>query len=161
MNMNKMISSKQYFQSDCFSGECGLCFNCNKNSSMDLNRKLNESDMLSGLSMSVRRSRDLLKYLGKKNMDEYTEFYNTKLFDWCKSYDYKDPFCYGYAPEKNTYNNLKFKLIEKKHSLFCDDIYCKMVYENTSKWEQDKRYPIMPIYQYENKNLCAVCVNKY
>ena len=66
MNMNKMISSKQYFQSDCFSGECGLCFNCNKNSSMDLNRKLNESDMLSGLSMSVRRSRDLLKYLGKK-----------------------------------------------------------------------------------------------
>ena len=104
-----------------------------------------------------KREKDLSKFLGKKNIEGYTEFYNKKLFDWCKRYDYKDPFCYGYAPEKIKYNNQLFKLVEKKHSFFCDDIYCKMVYENTSPWEQQKRYPIMPIYKNENKKLCPVC----
>jgi len=149
----KMQHSKQQFPSNCFSEDCGLCFNCNKNTIMNFNKE--------SAIKENKREKDLSKLLGKKNVDEYTEFYNKKLFDWCKRYDYKDPFCYGYAPEKTIYNNQKFKLIEKKHSLFCDDIYCKMIYENTSPWEQEKRYPIMPMYQSENNNLCAVCINKY
>jgi len=154
----KALHSPQHFPADCFSGECGLCFNCNNNTIMSCNR---DSFTKENGNSYQRRAKDLYKMLGKKDVEEYTEYYNKKLFDWCKSYDYKDPFCYGYAPEKITYNNKKFKLVEKKHSFFCDDIYCKMVYENTSPWEQDKRYPIMPIYKSENNNLCAICINKY
>ena len=143
------------FTPDCFSGECGLCFNCENTTEMKFNRKSFNKEKK---SPDEKRARDLSKMLGKKNVEEYTEFYNKKLFAWCEKYGYKDPFCYGYAPGRITYNNQKFKLVEKKHSLFCEDIYCKMVYENTSQWEQNKRYPIIPIYKSENNTLCAVCV---
>ena len=150
------------FATDCFSGDCGLCFNCGNTSEMSFNRKSFCKEKI--IPENLRRAKDLSKLMGKNYTEEVKERYNKDLLSWCKKYGYKDSFCYGYAPEKiinNDWGKVKtFTIVEQKHTLLCDNIYCKMVYEISSDWEQKTRYPIMPMYKSENLNLCGPCILK-
>ena len=141
------------FMADCFSGECGLCFNCVNTTEMVFNRKSFCKEKL--IPEDLQRAKDLSKIIGKNYREEIKERKTKDLLKWCKKYGYKDPFCYGYAPEKITDLKYKFKIVEEKHNLLCDNIYCKMVYEISSDWEKKTRYPIMPMYKPEGLNLCG------
>jgi hypothetical protein len=140
---------------DCFSGTCGLCINCTKNtinSFKDINNQNHEPR-----SQDLRRAEDLNKLMGKKYVEEATNRYNKNLVNWCKRYGYTDPGCSGYAPPiyRDTYG--KFKLIEKKHDYICSDPYCKMLYVASTSWEQKSRYPLIPMYTKEDDNKLQIC----
>ena len=147
---------------DCFSGSCGLCKSCTDNYIQSLD-KLEIKNELN------KRGLDLYKMMGKNYVEEVNNRYNKDLKEWCKKYGYKDPFCYGYAP--NTIkkdNSLKFKLVENKHNYICENTYCRMMYESKTDWEKQKYYPNIPIYkrikEKEDKNgcnqLCCLCINR-
>ena len=121
---------------DCFSGTCGLCINCTKNtinSFKDINNQNHEPR-----SQDLRRAEDLNKLMGKKYVEEATNRYNKNLPIY-----------------RDTYG--KFKLIEKKHDYICSDPYCKMLYVASTSWEQKSRYPLIPMYTKEDDNKLQIC----
>ena len=140
---------------ECFSGDCGLCNSCTNNSFQSFNSSNNRCKLSD-------RSEDLYKIMSKNLKEEAGELYNKNLMNWCKKYQYKDPYCYGYAPEiiKDDKGD-KYKIIEKNHSIICDHVYCRMIYHSSSSWLQGKRYPIIPMYSRQNEyplNLCGTCM---
>jgi len=144
------------FATECFSGECNLCYNCCKNteeSFQNINHNKCENE---------RRSDDISKLMGKKYVQEVKDRYNKNLKKWCKKYSFKEPFCYGYAPENITETftggNEKYKIIDRKHRFVCDNTYCKMMYYTSNNWEKNN-YSLLPIYKNINdKYLCGPCL---
>jgi len=143
------------YAAECFSGQCGLCNKCNINSEYSFKEiKINK----------MKRIEDLSKVMGKNYVQEVKDRYNKNLKEWCKNYSFKDPYCYGYAPEIKsetfTGRNEKYKIIDKIHKHVCDNTYCKMMYTTSTSWEQKKKYSLLPIYKNINKDnfLCGPCL---
>jgi len=140
---------------ECFSGTCGLCNKCNINTGFSF-RGIKQKEM--------KREEDLSKLIGKNNMEEMKDRYNKNLKKWCKKYGYKDPSCYGYAPEKInetfTGRNEKYEIIDKNHNHVCNNTYCRMMYISSTSWEQQKKYSLLPIYKNikGDKYLCGLCL---
>jgi len=150
---------------ECFSDTCGLCKNCTDN----YINSLNKSDIKNELN---QRGLELYKMMGKNYVEEVNNRYNKDLKEWCKKYEYKDPYCYGYAPNiiktDKTGKVLKFEFIDKKHQYICDNTYCRMMYESKTDWEKQKYYPNIPIYKRIKEEgdkggcnqLCCLCINR-
>ena len=143
------------YAAECFSGQCGLCNKCNINTEYSFKEiKINK----------MKRIEDLSKLIGKNNVEEINDRYNKNLKAWCNKYEYKDPFCYGHAPEKirETFSGRdeKYKIIDKKHNYVCDNTYCKIIYNSLTEWEQEKKYCLLPVYKNinEEKYLCGPCL---
>lgn len=148
--------ASNYGATECFSGECGLCLNCTNNTENSfIKREYKQSE-------SLRRARDFYKLMGKERFSEAKDRYDKNLMKWCKQYDYKDPYCYGYAPETiklDIYSqNKQFKIIEKKHNNLCVHPYCKMIFFGSNEWEHKKRYPLIPMYTNNIITICGPCI---
>lgn len=151
----------------CFSNNCGMCDNCCSNTIDKFNNKQFDKK-----EEENKRERDLSKLLGKKNIEEITKSYDKQMIEWCKKYQYIDPYCYGWAPEKikkeNYPENIQnYQLILNLHKENCDDLYCRMIYENSDSWTHKTRFPKLPLYKrilnvnnLEQNYLCALCVNR-
>jgi hypothetical protein len=138
---------------ECFSGDCGLCLTCTNNTEKSL------KNIKSDIKEDLQRANDLYKIIGKKSAEEAREKYNKNLIQWCKKYGYKEPQHYNNCPKIITdERENKYKLIKKKHSYICASPYCKMIYVSSNSWEQQTRYPIMPIYYRDNVQLCGPCM---
>ena len=141
---------------ECFSGECGLCLNCTNNTENSFIKKEYKQ------TESLRRARDLYKLMGKKYSEEAKERYDKNLMKWCKKYNYKDPYCYGYSPEKILSDvcgyEQKFKIIQENHNKLCIHPYCKLIFYASSDWEHNKRYPLIPMYTNGRINICGPCI---
>ena len=153
-----IIQYSMKFSTECFSGECGLCKNCCQNTDESFQKIIHNKNE------DERRSEDLSKMMGKNYVQEVKDRYNKNLKEWCKNYSFKDPYCYGYAPEikSETYTgrNEKYKIIDKIHNHVCNNTYCKMMYTTSTIWEQEKKYSLLPIYKNINKDnfLCGPCL---
>ena len=135
---------------ECFSGDCGMCSSCCSNYIGKDNKNMNNND----------RSKIVEKMIGKNGFEEHKKNYNRVLNEWCKNKGYSDPWLYGWAQEKIKRGNNVYKLKLEKHDYVCSDIYCRMLYESETEWEQ-KKYNKYPIYVSEDGlELCAICVEK-
>jgi len=143
--MNKFKNSVE-----CFSGDCGLCSSCCSNYMNKDNKNMNNND----------RSIILKKMIGKEGYEEHKKNYNRVLNEWCKNRGYSDTWLYGWASEKIKKQDNIYKLKTEKHNSVCKDIYCRMLYESETEWEQ-RKYNKYPIYVREDGlELCAICVEK-
>tara|TARA_B110000902_G_C14180389_1_gene540321 strand:- start:348 stop:713 length:366 start_codon:yes stop_codon:yes gene_type:complete len=106
------------------------------------------------------RSKILGKMIGREGVGNQKKNYNRVLNVWCKNKGYSDPSLYGWAPEKIKRGDNTYELKLKKHNSVCNDIYCRMLYESESEWEQ-RKYNKYPIYRRgDGLELCAICVEK-
>jgi predicted ATPase len=146
------------FPTICFSDECGLCGNCCQNTSESLSSKVDFS------SQGAIYGENLSKMMGVKYVQEVKDRYNKNLKLWAKRYQFKDPFCYGYAPEKIKLleggNQVTFKIIDQAHSKSCIHPYCQMMYSSSTDWEKKTKYPNLPIYtnEHNTKYFCGPCM---
>jgi len=147
--MNKFSSA-----TPCFSGQCGLCVNC----CGGIDRVSNDHN--------DRRAKELAIMMGKLQVEEFRNFYNTKLNSWSKNKGYRDPFDKGWAHDSIKKNHMemvhKYTIPTDKHNLICDNLYCKMLYHSANEWDQKKKFPNYPIYKNHEKNLslCSICIDK-
>ena len=75
------------YTAQCFSGECGLCFECCENGTNWFQNHQKEEIT----SDCLRRARDLSKLLGKKRVEVITNQYNKDLMKFTKENGYKRP----------------------------------------------------------------------
>lgn len=143
----------------CFSGDCGICDNCSNNTRDSFSQKIDYS------KHGCVRGDNLSKIMGPKYVQEFKDRYNKNLLRWAKRYQFKDPFCYGYAPQKIRSScsgkSEVFHIIDETHSAICDHPYCKMMYSSSTEWEHMSKYPSLPMYTNENDSLqfCGPCMN--
>ena len=145
------------FAYPCFSGDCQLCSSCCK------------SESLSKDSESIQRAKTLSKFMNYQKINDETNYYIKKINEFVKNTHYFDPNEIGFTKKYMNHSNMKYKLVQNKHDLICDDPLCQIIYLSSDDHKKNNIYPKYPIYSRidnENKynntphNLCAVCIQR-
>lgn len=153
------------YTAQCFSGECGLCFQCCETGTNWFENHQKEESA----SDCLRRAKDHSKLLGKKRVEEITIQYNKDLKKFSKDNGYKRPDDEGWTShikkfyKRGSFDPIVYKLIKTTHSAICDDPQCKVIYVNSSDWAHASQYPIMPMYTRmpnDDHQICGVCINR-
>ena len=129
-----------YYSSDCFSGECGLCFQCNHNYN-DIKKYRFPQDN----NLKLSRTYDM-KLFSEMHIQDIINDYNQKLKN----------IPYNLVSKKN--NNKKYHLKYSKD--ICDNINCQCIYMNSNQTMKNY-YEKLPIYKREDDlcKLCIVCID--
>ena len=145
------------FTANCFSNECGFCSSCC------------DSEPLSNDSESIKRAKDLKKFMGGQRVDEEQDHYNKTLKKYLQQYDYLNPSDPGFMPQKMNYGDNsdteynKYKLIQKNHDYICNDPLCQVFYESSHEGLKSSYYPKLPLYERvkdKNHHMCIVCISR-
>ena len=124
------------YSSDCFSGECGLCFQCNRNYN-DIKKLRFPQDN----NLKLSRTYDMKLY-SENYIQDIINDYNQKL----------KKIQYNFVSKKN--NNKKYHLKDSKE--ICDTIRCQCIYMNSNQ-TMKQYYEKLPIYKRED-DLCKLCI---
>jgi len=145
------------FTANCFSNECGFCSSCC------------DSESLSDDSETIKRAKDLKKFMGRQRVDEENDHYNKTLKKYLKRYDYLNPSDSGFMPKRMNYGDNsdteynKYHLIQKNHESICNDPLCQVFYESSHDELKSSYYPKLPLYERvkDNKHyICIVCISR-
>ena len=107
--------------------------------------------------------------MGSQKVNDETNFYNQKINKFVKNTQYNNPTDIGFTKQNIIHSNMTYKLIQKSHSIVCDDSLCKVIYLSSDNHKQNNIYPKYPIYSRINNNdeykdtphhLCAICIHR-
>ena len=145
------------FTANCFSNECGFCSSCC------------DSEPLSNDSESIKRAKDLKKFMGNQRVDEEQDHYNKTLKKYLQRYDYLNPSDSGFMPKRMNYGGNsdteynKYHLIQKNHKYICNDPLCQVFYESSHDGLKTSYYPKIPLYERvkdKGHYMCIVCISR-
>ena len=131
-----------YYSSECFSGECGLCFQCNRNNNeVRCNRFPQDDNLKKSLVYDITLYSE--NFIGDLHKEYNTKLNNIKKINGVK----------------NDNNNKKYKLHDCRD--ICDNIRCQSFYMKSDN-HMKRYYEKLPIYKrYDGHcNLCIVCIDE-
>tara|TARA_B100001094_G_scaffold277075_1_gene285689 strand:+ start:423 stop:824 length:402 start_codon:yes stop_codon:yes gene_type:complete len=130
-----------YYISDCFSNNCGLCYNCNKNNTEIKKNRFPNDIQIPKLSKAYD-----MDLFSQNNIHQLSKDYNLKLKN------------IKYNPSTKTKYNMKYNLNYSND--ICDNIQCKCIYLNANDKLKDY-YQKLPTYKRQDDNckLCIICID--
>jgi hypothetical protein len=130
-----------HYISNCFSNNCGLCHNCNKN-----NIELKQNRFPNDINIPKLSKAYDMNLFSENYIQQLSNYYNKKL----KNINFNSSSKFKY--------NIKYNLIYSND--ICDNIQCKCIYLNANN-EFKNYYQKLPTYQRKDNNckLCIICID--